>query len=241
MTSSKDKSDNLEPLYDAKIQCVLCDGHFNSKKVRSRFIKPQRVDNDFGQIFGSNDQNPLYYYVTVCPHCGFTFTEDFNKSVPQRIREKTREKIADKVDHSIAYDGARDIDLAVRSFKLAIYFAQLVNEKHFVLARICHRLAWIYRGVGNTEEEMRFLALACTEYEQSYIYTDFNSEIVPEILILYSIGELNRRLGKHSEAVKYFSTVCEHPDRSRYTKYVNMARKQWTETVQEYRDQKSMS
>lgn len=240
MKSSDSKSNNLEPLYDSKIQCVLCDEQFTSKKVRTRFIKPQRVDSDFGQIFREDDYSPLFYYVTVCPHCGFTFTEDFNKSIPQTIREKTREKIVDKADRSIAYAGPRDINLAVRSFKLAIYYAQLVNEKHYVLARLCHRLAWVYRGIGNTEEETRFLTLACTEYEQSYIYTDFNSEVVPEIMILYTIGELNRRLGKYNEAVKYFSTVCEHTDRSRYMKYVNMARAQWTDAVQEYRDQKNM-
>ncbi|UWG97210.1 DUF2225 domain-containing protein [Dehalobacter sp. DCM] len=237
MVNSNDKLENMDPLYDAKIQCILCEEVFTSKKVRSRFIKPHRVDSDFGQIFDMNKPNPLFYYVTVCPRCGFTFSDDFGKSMPQVFRDRTQEKMADKMDRSINYCEPRDHNLAVRTFKLAIYFAQLINEKHFVLARLCHRLAWIYRGMGNMEEEMRFLNLACEEYEKSYIYTDFNPEVMPEILILYCIGELDRRLGKYNEALKYFSTVCDHPDRSRYVKYVNMARRQWAEAVENYREQ----
>ncbi|AHF11110.1 MULTISPECIES: DUF2225 domain-containing protein [Dehalobacter] len=239
MMDKKDITEKLEPLYDKKVECLLCGQEFVTKKIRSRFIKPRKVDSDFGQIFEQDDNSPLFYYVMVCPHCGFSFTEDFSKIMAQNVRKKTLEEISGKMDHSKDFCGERDYQMAVRTFKLAIYFAQLIKEKHVVLARICHRLAWIYRGAGIAEEEMRFMNLACTEYEQSFLYTDFNPELTPEIQILYLIGELNRRLGKYNEAVKYFSTVSEHPDKSRYMKYVNMARNQWSEAVQEYRESKN--
>jgi uncharacterized protein (DUF2225 family) len=228
-----------EPLYDKKFECLICRHSYKSKKIRSRYVKPERVDSDFGPIFKHGDgNNPLLYYVTVCPQCGFSFTEDFSKNIGQKVRKKIQEEISGKIDKSVDYCGVRNLEIAVNAYKLAIFFAQLLEERHIVFANLCLRLAWLKRGVANKEEERRFLQLAASEFEQSFIKSDFNPETTPEIQILYLIGELNRKLGKYNESVKFFTTVVEHPDRSRYRKYVNMAREQWKLAAEEYRAQK---
>lgn len=230
---------SLEPLYDKKYQCPLCLKSFTSKKVRSRFIKPQTVESDFGPIYKEGERNnPLFYYVIVCPQCGFAFTEEFGRNISQTGRQQVMQEITTKMDKSTDYCTSRDFEMAVRTYKLAIYTGQLVKEKHTVFANICLRLSWLYRGAGRIAEEQRFLQLAATEFEQSYIISDFNPDTVPEMQILYLIGELNRKLGKYNEAVRYFSMVAEHQERSRYIKYVNLAREQWKKAVEEYREKK---
>ena len=206
-----------------------------TKKVRSRFIKPQRIDSDFGPVFREGDYNPLYYYIVICSQCGFSFTEDFMSYFSQTTRDRINKEITDKIDKNTDYCSERDFDKAVRAFKLAIYSAQLAKEKHIVFAHICLRLAWTYRGKDNKDEELRFLKLALNEYKEAYIKSDFDSEKIPEIQILYMIGELNRRLGNYSEAVKYFAAVTEHDDKSRYMKYVSLAREQWKLAAEGYR------
>ena len=225
----------LQPLYDKKINCPFCESNFTSKKVRSRFIKPQKVDSDFCPLFKDTDYNPLFYYVLICPHCGFSFTEEFTKYFSQSVKDKVHKEITIKKDKNLDYCSERDYEKAVSSYKLAIYCAELVKEKHIVFAHLCLRLAWIYRGKGKREEELRFLKLSLSQYEKSYFNSDFDPEKVPELQILYMIGELNRRLGNFSEAVKYFSIVTEHDDKSRYMKYVNHSREQWKLAVEEYR------
>lgn len=233
---------SLEPLYDKTVQCLFCEQLFTSKKVRSRFVRPLKTDSDFGPLFGIDDKNnPLFYFVAVCPHCGFSFTGDFSKHIGQISKKKVQQEITNKMDKSSNFCGARDFDKAVKAYKLAIYSAQLVGEKHIIFANLCLRLAWLNRGVENTAEEMRFLELAVSEFELSFIHTDFDSEIIPEIHILYLIGEINHKLGKYDEAVKYFSAVIEHSDKSRYVKFVNLAREQWKITVEEYRKRKNNS
>jgi uncharacterized protein (DUF2225 family) len=229
----------LEPLYDKKVQCPYCENAFTTKKVRSRFIKPLKIDSDFGLIFAEEDQNnPLFYYVTVCPECGLAYTEDFSKYIGKIARKKVQSEITAKMDKITNYCGQRSFEKAVKTYKLAIYSGQIVGEKHIVFANLCQRLAWLYRGYSNNEEATRFLQLAASEFEQSYINTDFNSEKMPEISLLFLIGELNRKLGKYNEAVQYFTTVVEHPDKSRYMKYVNLARTQWKLTIEESREKK---
>jgi len=227
----------LGPLYDKKARCPVCEHSFTSKKVRTRFIKPLKTDSDFGPLFDKNDpNNPLYYYVFVCPQCGFAFTEDFLKPVTETLKNKVAREITDKMDKSAEYCGERSFTTAVRAFKLAIYSGQIIEETHYALAKICHRLAWIYRTAEKAEEENRFIKLAAQEYEQSYINSDFSASNIPEIQILFLIGELNRRIGNYREALKYFAAVTEHPDRSRYRKYVNWAREQWRLAAEQYKE-----
>ncbi len=226
----------LDTLYDKKVQCPFCSHSFTSKKVRIKFIKPLKVDSDFGPIFAKEDKNnPLFYYVIVCPNCGFSFTEDFSKPFGQLTKQKVEDEISKKIDRNIDYCGVRDFLGAERAYKLAIYSGQLIGENHIVFANLCLRLAWINRGTGKKEEERRFLQLAASEFEQSYINTDFIPKNMPEIQILYLIGELNRQLGNSSKAVRYFSAVIGHPEKSKNSKYVNLARSQWKLAADEYR------
>jgi len=237
MTSKIDVS-KLEPLYEKNCICPICSTSFTSKKIRTRFVKPWKVDTDYGPIFKQGDYNPLFYYITVCPECGFSFSEDFSVLSGEKIKQIVKKQITEKMDRHIDYRSARDFDQAVKTHKLAIYSAQVVGEKHIVFAKLCLRLAWLYRGIEDKVEENRFLQLATAEYEQSYIHSDFNPESMPEIAVLYMIGELNRKLGNYNEAVRYFATVVEHPDKSRYQKYTNLAREQWKSAVDEYRNMK---
>lgn len=228
----------LEPLYNKKVECLCCSSVFSTKKIRSRYVKPQRVESDFGPVFGQKDYSPLYYYVLSCPHCGFSFTEDFSPLVSQAAKEKISREITSKMDKNIDYCGERDSSQAIKTYMLAIYCAELVKEKPIVFAHLCLRLAWIFRTQNKESEEQRFLSLALSKYEEAFINSEFNPERTPELQILYMIGELNRRLGKYQEAVKYFSIITEHDDGSRYTKYVNLARQQWRLAVEEFREKK---
>ncbi|NLL53009.1 MAG: DUF2225 domain-containing protein [Peptococcaceae bacterium] len=232
----KNNPPKLEPLYDKKVQCILCRHSFTTKKVRSRFVKPKQTDTDFGPLFAPEDgNNPLLYYVVICPQCGYSFTQDFRKSISGTAKQIIIDKISSKKGEDFDYSAQRDFAIAERAYKLAIYCGQLTKEKSIALAKLCLRLGWLYRNVGNESEELRFLNFAAEEFEQAYIKSEFDPLNTPEIYILYMIGELKRRLGAHNEAVQYFSAVTEHQDRSRYTKYVNLARKQWRLTAEEYR------
>ena len=228
---------NLSPLYDKKFTCPVCDYNFVSKKLRSRFVKPIRTDSDFGPVFAKGDSNnPLFYYVAVCPECGFAFSEDFSTNISQTSKQRVREELSAKMEKTVDYGQERDFSQAVNTYKLAIYSGQLVRERHLVLAKLCHRLAWLYRGMEEVAEERRFLELAASEFEQAYINSDYDEEKVPEIQILYLVGAINHKLGKYNEAVQFFAKVTEHETRSRYTKYVNLARRQWKIAVDEYRE-----
>lgn len=216
------------PLYDKKYDCLMCKLPFTSKKVRSRFVKVISFDTDFCPTYSSDGANPLLYYVKVCPHCGFSFSEDFLPYFPHGSKETITEKVCQQwVPQD--FGGERSIQSAIQAYKLAAYCGTLKKEKHIILSGLYMRLAWLYRGLDQKEQERRFTNLALHEYIQSYMADDFKGTQVTEVRMLYLIGELSRRTGQIEQAIKYFSKVIEKQSSTTEATTVEMARERWYE------------
>ncbi|WCN38464.1 DUF2225 domain-containing protein [Aneurinibacillus uraniidurans] len=213
-------------LYDKKFECAHCGHSFASKKTRLRKSHPFQRDSDFCEHYENQTHNPILYHVIVCPQCGYSFNDQFRKSVLPQIEEKIEERIT---KHWTAkdYTGIRTIPEAIAAYKLAIFTADVRKEPHCVIAGLCLRLAWLYRYLKNESKELRFLNLALAEYEDSYTQGDYARAGMSELKLIYLIGELYRRTGDPGKALRYFSRVVEHPLRSNEPQTVNLAREQW--------------
>lgn len=226
----------LHPLYDKSYVCLFCKQSFTSKKIRSRFIKAVNYDTDFCPTYENNMANPLLYYIKVCPHCGFSFSEDFSTYFPPKTMETIDKKVKSQWV-SRDFGGERTIDVAIQTLKLAAYCGMLKKEKHIHLAGIYIRIAWLYRTLEKEGQEQRFLKLALQEYIESYTTDDFRGTQMSEVRLLYMIGELYKRTEQMEKAIQYFSKVIEKQKQAIETKIIEMARDRWYE-IREY--QKSL-
>ena len=224
----------LEPFYEKKLTCVFCGKLFTSLRVRSRFAIPYKTDSDFCPHYRSGNYNPHFYFVNVCPECGFAFSEDFSDQFPNGTKEIIRVQITGNWTKR-NFGQVRDIQQALESYKLAILAGSLKKEKNVVLAGLCLRLAWLYRSENNAEQEKRFMIIALKAYEESFVLSDFGGTPMSEIRVLFMIGELSRRLGQYQKAVAYFSKVIQHKNAKDEQKIVNMVREQWRLTMEEKR------
>lgn len=218
----------LTPLYDKKYECLMCNQSFTSKKLRSRFVKVTNYDTDFCPTYASDEANPLLYYVKVCPHCGFSFSEEFQPYFAPSTKEAIMEKVCNQwVPQD--FGGERDIKAALQTYKLAAFCGTLKKEKHILISGLYMRLAWLYRKLENKEQERRFTNLALQEYIESYMTDDYRGTQVTEVRVLYLIGELSRRTDNISQAVKYFSKVIEKQKTTTETATVELAKERWQE------------
>lgn len=218
----------LLPLYDKKFECLMCKKTFTSKKVRSKFVKVANYDTDFCPTYTSEDANPLLYYIKVCPHCGFSFSEDFQPYFAPGTKEIITEKVCNQwVPQD--FGDMRTVNSALQTYKLAAYCGTLKKEKHINLSGIYIRLAWLYRGLDNNGQEKRFTNLALQEYLDSYMADDYRGTQVTEVRMLYLIGELSRRTDKTEQAVKYFSKVIENQKGTTEATTVELAKERWYE------------
>ncbi|PLT34006.1 DUF2225 domain-containing protein [Bacillus sp. V5-8f] len=228
--------EELQPAFDRNVQCLYCNHKFTTKKIRSRFIKVTNYDSDFRPNYANNQANALYYNISVCPSCGFSFSDDFTKYFAPGTRQLIQERVASKWI-ATDYSGERTADDAINAYKLAGYCATLKKEKHISIAGIFLRIAWLYREKGEHEQEQRFLKLARHEYMESYSTDDFKGTQVSEVRLLYLAGELSTRIGDIPAAMKYFSLVIEKQKQTVETKLIDMAKERW----QEIRDTKKLS
>ncbi|WP_226678791.1 DUF2225 domain-containing protein [Mesobacillus jeotgali] len=226
----------IEPLYDKKYHCEMCEQSFTTKKVRSRFVKVLRFDTDFAPIYADGFENPNFYYVNVCPNCGYSFTDDFSTYFPPGGKQLIQDKICNQWAH-LNYGDKRTIQEAMNTFKLAAYSSTLKKEKHIVSAGLYIRLAWLYRSLDNHEQEMRFLKLALKEYTESYSTGDYKGTQVSELRLMYLIGDLSRRIGQTQDAVRFFSKVIEKQRQSVEPQIIQLAKDRW----QEMREEKVVS
>ncbi|MBT2643352.1 DUF2225 domain-containing protein [Bacillus sp. ISL-41] len=226
----------LVPLYDKKYTCAMCENSFTTKKVRSRFVKVLNFDTDFAPLYADGFENPNFYYINVCPDCGYSFTDDFSSYFPPGAKQVIQDKICNQwVPHD--YGAERTIQDALNTFKLAAYSSMLKKEKHIVTAGLYIRLAWLYRSTENLDQELRFLKLSLKEYTESYSTGDYKGTQVSELRLMYLIGELSRRIGNTQDAVRFFSKVIEKQRQSVEPQIIQIAKDRW----QEMREDKVVS
>ena len=224
--------EDIQPLYDKNMECLLCKQKSTTKRVRSHFVKVAKYDTDFCPIYADSAVNAPYYNIFVCPHCGFSYSDDFSRYFPQATKEIIMEKVSSKwVPHH--FSNERSIKDAINTYKLASYCGALKKEKHIILAGIHLRIAWLNRINRSKEQEKRFLRFALKEYEASYSTGDFSGTQVSEARILYLAGDISKRIGNEKAAIKYFSLVFERQRNVRETSIIQMARDRFQEIKQE--------
>jgi uncharacterized protein (DUF2225 family) len=229
----------LEPYYEKKIACPYCEVSYSTRKVRSRVANPYKIDTDFCPRYKADQINPLYYNVNVCHSCGYSFNDKFYSFFPPGAKEEIQDKIV-RSWRGQDYSNERDFEKAVETYKLAIYCAELKREKPIVLAGLCMRLAWLYRYQEDAVNETRFLQLALKKYEDQLMGSSSFDPDMSEMKVIYLVGEIQRRLGMDTEAVKSFSSVVNHRNKLVEKNVVNMARERWDE-IREKRDKEKQA
>lgn len=218
----------VTPFYDKKNKCLNCDHQFTTTKIRSRFVRIAAPETDFKPVYANNKVNPTYYNVSVCPICGFAFTEDFSPYFVPGAKELIQQTITSKWSGR-SFGSIRDVDEAIETYKLAYLSATLKKEKSISLAGLTLRIAWLNRDKGNVEEEIRFLTIARNLYAKSYSEGDYVGTQMSETRVLYLIAELSRRIRDDDEAIRGFSRVIEQQRTSLEPQIVDMAKERWRE------------
>ncbi|MBO2943901.1 DUF2225 domain-containing protein [Paenibacillus sp. F411] len=193
----------MEPLYKIKVACPYCEHEFETSRVRPSLKKAYRSDSDFCGYY--KNENPDFYVVRVCPSCGFAFTEHSVTSLNDAQRAAFHDQVGRRWN-TRDFGGARRLEEALETYKLALLCAQAIREKDRIVASLLQHIAWLYRYQNDAEQEQRFLEYSLEAYVRCYEYEGFTGN---DARLLYLIGELNRRVGRYREAVQWFSRVVQ--------------------------------
>jgi uncharacterized protein (DUF2225 family) len=212
-----------ENLYNKEITCPVCSKKFNVTKVKIKACKVDRRDTDFCVYY--ENLNPLFYDAWVCENCGYAAQADKFADIPDREAELLKKKLAPKWTKR-SFAGERTIDTAIEAFKLILISHQLRNQKPSEYAKICLRIAWLYR-IKNDAREHDFIKFALKYYTDTYEKERFPVDKLDENTCMYMIGELNRRAGNYEEAVKWLSRLISSPNARQQPTLMDAAREQY--------------
>lgn len=230
-------SKTLSHLYDREINCPVCGIDFHTKKVRTSAIRVVKRDYDFCPYYKS--ENPLFYNVFVCPNCGYAALESTFSKINDIEKEKIKKFITSRWKQR-SYGGERSLDIAIEVYKLALICYQLLESNYSTIGKVCLRLAWFYRYT-NDEREKEFLKFTINSFHKAYTDERLDKAEYDEVVILYLLGELNRRIGNYKDAIKWFDKALSHPEIKRKRHIELKARDQWSLTREEYNKVKSSS
>lgn len=210
------------------VNCLYCSKEFKTTEIMENKLKVTKRDSDF--CIHYDYENPIFYDIHVCPHCGYAFYSSYRKLI-EPYRSIVKENYIDKVQ-KMDLCGERKIEDAIKTFKLALFTAQLTKERKLVTANLCLKTAWLYRYLKDEEQEKRFLRLALKDFTDILSTERLDTQGIDEDKLIYLIADLSSRLNKYASARKWFSHLIT--DKSVSKKYRNLALSRW----HEYKDKK---
>lgn len=214
----------LDLLYTVDKECPLCGKAFTVTRVRNS-LKMQKQDSDFCTYY--TDVNPYYYTIWVCPHCGYAAQDTyFNEAMPTASTEKIRKFLAAR-DVKVDFGGTRTREQAVATYKLAIFYAEMVTTLASRLAGLWIKLAWLFREGGQTEQEKIALSKALEYYEKASLKERLPIGGLTEIALQYLMGELFRRTGRLEDAIVYLGRLVSDPRAKSEKRIADLARECW--------------
>lgn len=207
--------------YEKEIKCPICKNKFKVLKVKSEATRVVSRDEDFCAHY--DKINPLLYNVWVCSQCGYAAMEDKFEKIDEASAQLIESRLKDKWTPRTITEERSEED-AIEIFKIALLNLQIRDAKALDIAKVCLRIAWLYRATGNPKET-DFLKFALDAYKTAYETEKFPVDNMDEITCMYMIGELNRRLGNINEAGKWLHRVIAFKSEDKkIINTINMAR-----------------
>lgn len=215
----------VDAIYTVEKECPICKKQITVTKVRSRLTMVKQ-DSDFCTYY--REINPSYYNVWVCNQCGYAAQDTTFSELSTAAEDKIRKFLTGR-QVNVNYSGTRTRDQAIATYKLAIFFAELIAAQHSRLAALYIRLAWLYREGEQHQEEQLAMNKAREHYEQTLLRERFPIGNMSQITVEYLIGELLRRTGKLDIALSYLGKVVGNPLAKLEKRVLEMAKAAWHE------------
>jgi len=220
--------DYAAAMWKKDVKCPNCRTTFHAWNVRSQAINISgSADTDLMNHYDGPDPN--WYAVWVCPTCNLAaYADDFAamQSVQVGRVKPALEEVKKADPRKFDFTYYRDEDLALRSYQLAVPFYEGQRGGVEKVAGLYHRMAWVERSRGNTEQENVWLDKACQYYEKAFTTSDAGKQ---GVVWAYLIGEINMRLGRYQDSVKWFGTAAAQPDFKAQPMLEKMVRDRWSE------------
>lgn len=203
MSRSVPRKEQLEVLYDKTYECPVCDTTFTSKGIRAGKNKVISTDSDLYSKYSV--VNPVIYDVVVCD-CGYAaLPKVFDELRPTQI-SWIKEQITSKYQEC-HYPVILHEEHAINRYKLALLNATVKKARLGEMAYICLKIGWLYRDLGDKENERLYLEHARQDFLKAFTTERFPIFELDELTTMFLIAELSRKAGDFQTASQWAGQI----------------------------------
>lgn len=215
------KLNEADFIFDKNMTCPVCGHTFKTKKVRAGKARYLGTDSDLRPLHEGVDT--VKYDVIVCLHCGYASLERIYSNITSRQIKEIREQIGYSFKGMTNAPGEYSYDEAIQRYKLALFCCVVRKTKMSERAYICLKIAWLYRGQGQSlNPEMpdyEAKKKECEDCEKSFIEKAyegfkiaFEKESMPicgmdQYTFSYLMADLARQCRDYDAADRYIYDV----------------------------------
>lgn len=190
-----------EFLFTVDVDCPICKTSFTGTRVRTTRLQLEVQKTDLRNVYRNFEPN--YFYIWVCPTCGFAYPErQYTKISPRAITKGREAWQENPPQDSFAFDVPRTIHQAITSYYLAMNTFEVVGATLEQWANLWLRLVWIYEDLG--EEELARKAAEKAQYYFSEAMSTTSRSASGDQALCLILGELALRLGDQAGAFNSF-------------------------------------
>lgn len=191
-------------LFLKEVNCPVCENSFKTPTVKVN--APRVISRDSDLFIRYEVENPYLYEVWLCPSCGYAALKtDFNKIREFQIK-LVKEKITPRWVNR-EYDIPFSEKISIERYKLALVNSLVIESKSSTKAMICLKIAWMYRLLMDEVNEKNYINQALIAFNDTFINEKLPAYGLDRFSIMFLIGELHRRVGEDSLALRWFSEV----------------------------------
>ncbi len=184
--------------------CPICGETTRVVKTKSRLLA-EKTDEDYCVHY--KGFNPYFYRVWFCEHCGYAADEKhFLGQIPARAKKTIKDFLSQR-HLGMEFTEERGVPEAVASYKLAIYYEELIGGSPNTRAGLWLSLAWVYREVGEREKEVEAMQKAADLYDASLVKERYPIGKMTDNMVMYLVGAIYFRMGEYDKATQYLSRI----------------------------------
>jgi len=222
-------------LYSRKYTCPVCENEFSSMRVKTSALRPDKRDTDFCVFY--KGQDPNHYAILVCPECGCSGFDSGFEDLTEDQKNQYRKNLKDRWSPR-DFGGPRTAAEALEAHLLALATYQVIGVKKSLMGKLCMRIAWIYRFQEDPKEKV-FLDFAVRNLTEAFSTERLDEDKENELMILFLLGEMNRRIGNFTDASKWFSMLLADPEVKKRRHLEIRAREQMSATREDFQKTKA--
>jgi len=203
-TTPPTEDELLAYMFTKEFECPICEKKFVDFVLKKSKLRTLKVETDFRTIY--KDIDPNFYEILFCTHCGYAALHTHFDKIIERQKQMIREKVS--VYHApVEFVIPLTSESAIERYQQALLCADTINAKPSQKAFISLKLAWILRGAGRHNHEIKFIKDAYDGLKEAFSTERFPIGAMDEATIKYLIADLARRLGEMGEAMRWVGQV----------------------------------